>query len=159
LRRCHEGEPLVHAARSDGSERDGHGGEIGRGYYYRRGDAADMALNANTLLRRLGVQPHSDLVEAGSRWLESLRGYDAFVKLDLLYVENRFGCWAAPQRFTNTTSAYSFTPFNYRPLVHSFMRLPHYYRWRDRLPRDLMRLPGPSCDVCRSIATRMAGAA
>lgn len=121
----------------------GMGGEIGRGYYYRRGDAADMSLTANALLRRLGVQPHSDLLEAGSHWLETVRGYDAFVKLDLLYVENRFGCWAAPQRFTNTTSAYTFTPFNYRPLIHSLLQLPHYYRWRDRLPRDLMQLAWP----------------
>jgi len=121
----------------------GMGGEIGRGYYYRRGDAADMALNASTLLQRLGLPPHSDLLEAGSRWLESLRDYDAFVKLDLLYVENRFGCWAAPQRLTNITSTYTFTPFIYRPLIHAFMQLPHYYRWRDRLPRDLMRIAWP----------------
>jgi hypothetical protein len=122
----------------------GMGGEIGRGYYYRRGDYARQTLTPEILLSRLGLAPSAALAEAGAQWLESLEARDAFVKLDLLYVENRFGCWAAPQRFTQTAAAFQITPFNYRPLIEAMLRLPHYYRWRDHLPYDVMRFAWPA---------------
>jgi hypothetical protein len=121
----------------------GMGGEIGRSFYYRRGDYAQMPITSDVLLTRIGRPPSARLLEAGAHWLQSIAHYDPFVKLDLLYIENRLGCWAAPQRFSNLTSKFEFTPFNYRPLINTLLQLPRYYRWRDRLPYDVTRFAWP----------------
>jgi hypothetical protein len=121
----------------------GIGGEIGRSIYYRRGDTAQQTLTADVLLRRVGRPPCARLLEAGAHWLQSLRGFDAFVTLDMLYIENRLACWAAPQRFTNITSKFEFTPFVHRRVIESILHLPHYYRWRDHLPYSVMQQMWP----------------
>jgi hypothetical protein len=121
----------------------GIGGEIGRSIYYRRGDTAQQTLTADVLLRRVGRPPSARLLEAGAHWLQSLRGFDPFVTLDLLYIENRLACWAAPQRFSNITSKFEFTPFVHRRIIKSILHLPHYYRWRDHLPYSVMRHAWP----------------
>jgi hypothetical protein len=121
----------------------GIGGEIGRSIYYRRGDHAQMQITSDVLLTRIGRPPSARLLEAGAHWLRSIAHHDPFVKLDLLYIENRLGCWAAPQRFSNVTSTFELTPFNYRPLVNTLLQLPHYYRWRDHLPYDVVRFAWP----------------
>jgi hypothetical protein len=121
----------------------GIGGEIGRSIYYRRGDTAQQTLTADVLLRRVGRPPSARLLEAGAHWLQSLRGFDAFVTLDLLYIENRLACWAAPQRLSNITSKFEFTPFVHRRIINTILHLPHYYRWRDHLPYSVMRHAWP----------------
>ena len=117
----------------------GIGGEIGRSIYYRRGDSSNMALNAEILLRRVGRPAAPRLLEAGAHWLEGLRSFDPFVKLDLLYIENRLGCWAAPQKFTNNVSKFELTPFVDRKIINAMLHLPRYYRWRDNLAHSVMR--------------------
>jgi hypothetical protein len=121
----------------------GMGGEIGRGFYYRRGDFSTLPITSDVLLTRIGRPANPRMLEAGAHWLQSLTQYDAFVKLDLLYAENRLGCWAAPQRFSNLTSIFEFTPFNFRPLINTLLQLPHYFRWRDHMSYDVMRFAWP----------------
>lgn len=113
-------------------------GEVGRGYYYSKGDRADRTLTAEVLLARMGLPKHERLIGEATQWIQSLpSGLGYFNSLDMAYIEQRLGCWAAPQRFGNLTSVFEFSPFCHRRVFESMLRLPVEYRWRDELPEDI----------------------
>jgi hypothetical protein len=86
---------------------------------------------------------HSRLLEAGRRWLEALPLSNALAVLDLLYLEQRVGCWAAPQTYGVVAGPLKFWPFAHRDIFANMLRLPIEYRLRDALPADIVRLTWP----------------
>ena len=117
----------------------GMGGEVGRSYYWRDGDREDMPLFAEKLLLRCGLPRQARILRDTELWLAELSGFNAFMILDLFYVEQRLGCWAAPLHYCNTISLFELSPFNHRRIFRSMMRLPYEYRRRKELAYDICR--------------------
>jgi hypothetical protein len=121
----------------------GTGGEVGRAFYWRDCDREDTPLTGEDLLHRCNLPLHSRLVDATASWLSELDGFNAFNILDLFYLENRLGCWAAPQHFANTRSRFAFSPFNHRLVFAAMMRLPYEFRRRQEMASAVCRTSWP----------------
>lgn len=121
----------------------GMGGEIGRAYYWRGGDRAERMPSAAELLSRASFPVHRRTLRETEDWLTELSGFNRFNILDLFYLEQRLGCWAAPQHYGNLTSRYELSPFSHRRVLESMMRLPYGYRRRQRLADDVCRAQWP----------------
>ena len=78
------------------------GGELARGYYWDGKMPRLQEVAPRALLRRVGMPAVPKTVTAAAAWLEGLpdgvRSQPADV-LDLLYLEQRLGCWNAPARY------------------------------------------------------------
>lgn len=122
----------------------GTAGEIGRRtMQWRDTDRPGTKLSASDVLIRCKLPEHPALLKAVEAWIAELSFVDTFTFLALVFVEQRLGCWAAPQHYGNTTSAFEFTPFNSRQIFHTAMRLPHEYRRTKQLPEDIIRSTWP----------------
>jgi hypothetical protein len=71
----------------------GAAGEVGRGFFWRPGDTARTGITAEGLAARLGMPAAPEVTEAIAAWLPGVEGFDAFLKLDLAYLELRMACW------------------------------------------------------------------
>jgi hypothetical protein len=83
---------------------------------------------------------------AMNRWLESIPEAvrsDYFALLDLLYIEQRLGCWAAPAMYGAAPFAFTMTPFNHRAIFTAMMSLPSEYRARQQLAADVVQHAWP----------------
>jgi len=121
----------------------GFGGEIGRAYYWRRGDAARNELEPGELLRRTNLPASAPFADAMRRWLENVPTTDLFERLDLLYLELRMGAWAAPHLY-GAAFPEVVAPLSHRRLVQAMLRLPAAYRREQRLARDVIRRTWPA---------------
>ena len=59
--------------------------------------------------------------------------------LDLLYLEQRVGCWATPQFYGHVTPMSYMVGFNHRRIIESFLRLPFEFRFARNLPDAVIR--------------------
>ncbi|MEM1043014.1 MAG: hypothetical protein AAGI91_10330 [Bacteroidota bacterium] len=126
-------------------------GELGRGFYYRPGDRPGMSLSVEEIVTRLRLPPHETVLSAGRHWLEGAQteASDAFELLDMLYLENRLGCWAAPILLGNTVPPVSIWPQNQRTVLEAMRALsPETKRQQsaglrvvERLWPDLLTVP------------------
>lgn len=124
----------------------GMAGEVGRAYYWRDRDKAERELRADDILLRCKLPRNERLRAEATDYLDGLKEFDTFVKLDLLYAEQRLGCWASPSYLGNTRSLFEFTPFNQRSVLIDMMRLPADYRLRQRLAHDVCRIAWPGLE-------------
>ena len=74
----------------------GMAGEIARARYRTAGGTSAAALDVPSVLQRLKLPQHPACVSACETWLDSVREESRLDQVDLLYAENRVGCWAAP---------------------------------------------------------------
>jgi len=123
----------------------GHGGEIARGYYWRKTDVDGVPLTANDLLERLHMPSAPALLRAAAEWLSDvpLRPEQRLLTLDLLYIEQRLGCWAAPQKLGYPGSTVGLSPMNHRNVVEAMLSLDAEYKRAGRLQEDVTRLAWP----------------
>lgn len=119
--------------------------EVGRAYYWRRADLERDGLGPDEALARLGLPRSPILVEAARGWLAELPASRRTEILDLLYLEQRLGCWAGPAQLGHL-QATRVMPFADRRVFSLMFRLPPDYRYRQRLPRDLIRVLWPDLD-------------
>lgn len=118
-------------------------GEVGRAYYWKRKDHEKNNLKVEELLRRSSMPEISVIKNEADRWLSGLSSYNTFNILDLFYVEQRLGCWAAPQHYGNLTSKYELSPFNHRNIFKNMMQLPYEYKLKQRLAEDICKAVWP----------------
>jgi hypothetical protein len=124
----------------EGAVLDGIGGEVGRGFYWREGDAPATRIAASDLLNRSGLPVDGAVADDITAWLNGLAGLTAFDVLDLYYLEHRLGGWAAPAYYGNYggfTCARYLSPFNQRAVFRGMLTLPYEYRWTKRLATDV----------------------
>ena len=122
----------------------GTAGEIGRWtIQWRNTDRVSTRISASDVLTRCKLPQHPALLKATEEWVAGLQFVDTFTFLALIFTEQRLGCWAAPQHYGNTTSAFEFSPFNSREIFHTAMRFPHEYRWQERFVTDIIRYTWP----------------
>lgn len=120
-------------------------GEIGRAYYWRKGDWGNVPEDA-TLLERMKVPAtHKPTLERMEAWRKSvplwLNTYDL---LDLAYIEHRLGCWAGPALYgTDKYFAGQIVPLADRYIIERMMSLPPEYRMEQRMAPDVIRTAWP----------------
>jgi len=120
----------------------GFGGEIGRGFFWRPQDTADMAVTAETIERRMGMAPHPRVRAAVAAWLADAPEGDAFQTLDLAYLELRMGCWGYALSYVLPEVSHV-SPMVGRTAYESMLSLPPAWRRENRLILDTIGLLWP----------------
>ncbi len=118
----------------------GMGGEAGRANYYGQSETLHE-IGVRDMLERLQAPFSSRTANAAQAWLDDLPDFirhDSYDLLDLMYVEQRLGCWEANSRYL----------WPGRPKVLSFMTsgfcieqvftTPIAYRQAGRMQRDMI---------------------
>jgi len=110
----------------------GVGGETARASYWREADTAETILTPEILIRRFGL-PRTSKIEARLQdWLDNLQCQNAFVALDLLYMEHRIAPWSSVQ-FTGDPTLVRHAPmFCYRT-VALMQALPQDWKRQNKL--------------------------
>lgn len=113
-------------------------GEVGRCAYWRENDTVDRSLTPSDVLSRLELPALPTFIDRAEQWLEEVGSYDALTVLDLLYLEQRLGCWAGPTLHGSVRPRFAVLPFANTALFEQMLALPHEFRRRERLSRDLI---------------------
>lgn len=119
----------------------GMGGEIARCYYRNEG-ATPGGETPSTLSQRLRLPVNAQVVKAASDWIDSLPG-QSYRILDLLYLENRVGAWAAPQVYGSTQAGVILWPLCDRSIIAAMLALPLEYKCNNHLARDVVQYLWP----------------
>lgn len=122
---------------------NGLAGEVGRAYYWREFDLSKSALTVEELVSRLNLPLAPQILDAGQKWLDTLPVRDPPTVLDLLYLEQRVGCWAAPQFYGHVAPMSYIVGFNHRRIIENFLRLPAEYRFSRVLPAAVINSRWP----------------
>jgi hypothetical protein len=113
-------------------------GEVGRGFYWRAEDFDGLAFSPEELISRLGLPANGRLHGEAEQWLAGLPVTERPDVLDLLYVEQRLGCWAGPQQYGDEGNVKSAPPLCDRRLFNLMLSLSCEYRFAQRLSSDLI---------------------
>jgi hypothetical protein len=108
----------------------GLGGEVGRGFFWKKQDNIEDCVTAELLFGRLGM-PYDELIIDNIRdWLNNLpHGLDFFSILDLAYLELRMSSWAYAQSYAQDALCLHISPMiSYRNYKSMFSIHPHIKR-------------------------------
>lgn len=98
-------------------------GELARGTYWKDGDSKDK-LNGKFLLQRMNLPQTPKLISAANIWLENLpNDISVYKVLDLLYLEQRIGCWGSAANIASTRHAPIVFPLNRKDVVDGMLNL------------------------------------
>jgi len=120
----------------------GIGGEIGRAYYRSTGEN-DGQLSPTVLMSQLKIPTTQTLWSAAEEWLADAPALDPLRLLDLLYVEQRVGCWASPATAGHTDSAHMTSPFCDREIVRALIALGEEKKRSEEWMEDIIRKAWP----------------
>ena len=123
----------------------GVGAEVASGIYWRSTVPKSSKFSAKEIVDRLRLPCSPRIINAASEWLNGVSGYNTYTILDLLYIEQRIGCWASVVNTYANPYGGKFTLFGFagRRLYDLFLSLPPEYRASNRLPFDLIKLNSP----------------
>ena len=78
----------------------GLGGEVGRGFLWKKGDKSEDEVSAQLIIGRFGIRANVEIIKRTALWLDTLpAGLDFFSILDLAYLELRMSAWAYAQSY------------------------------------------------------------
>ena len=119
-------------------------GKFGEAPFYKRfGATPDTNLSGEKIARFLKMPNAQEIVDRADAWLRELSDYDVLTVFDLLQLEQRHGCWGAPQGYGNNWNAFLLYPLSHRRIFDSTLSLPHSYRTKARLRSDIIKLQWP----------------
>lgn len=122
----------------------GMAGEVARAYLWRPEDTAERRLEPAELLARCHLPANQPMLLRAEAWLAELAGLSAYTILDLLYLEQRLGCWGGPQQYGGDGySACQLFPLAHREIFAAMLALPPEYRRGNQLALDICRLAWP----------------
>jgi hypothetical protein len=121
----------------------GMAGSVGEAALWRRTDlkVREVSWRAD-LLDRFRCPPAPAVFERAERWFQSLPTRKLVDVLGLRGLE-RVACWGGPQEYGYVSDAFVLSPYCHRRIVQLKLTLPPGYRWRDRLPDDLLKQRWP----------------
>lgn len=97
----------------------------------------DEQLTPVDVLGRLRLPQAKVAVESAEQWLAGLSHLSRVHVLDLLFIEQRLGCWAGPSHYGHTNNP-TMIPMSDRTLFRLMMSLPPGYRISAQLPTALI---------------------
>lgn len=118
-------------------------GEVGRAFYWKRDDKKNLKLTANELLKRLSLPQTKKLIEASKSYINGLPDLDFFSLLDLVYIEQRLGCWGNLSMYTGNSFAPHFLPLSSRAIFTNMISLPAQYKVSQEMPRMIIQKEWP----------------
>lgn len=147
----------------------GFGGEVCRGFYWDRVASLDASLDADKLIAALGLPTSPLLQQAADNWLSGTsRNLSTRDVLDLAYIEQRLGCWAAPQQLAEPFIHGRFHLLVHPKIFEAMLSIPAEQRGGtelneaviERLWPSLLQIPfnpKPRARPLRKLATRALG--
>lgn len=121
----------------------GMAGEVARAYYWKPSDTPNTQLSPEELVQRLHLPAHPTLTSAAAEWLATLPPLDAFGILDLLYLEQRIGCWASPQVYGPLRSAPTVFLLSHRRIIEAMLGLPPAVKRKSQVADEIIRQAWP----------------
>jgi hypothetical protein len=123
---------------------NGIGGEVGRSFYWREWDKNRKHIDVEELLHRCHIPADGKIKKKTQNWLSEVADFNIYTTLDLMYLEQRLGCWAAPEQYGgDNCSICMLSPFSARKIFESMLRLPIEYRWKQQLSYDICQMADP----------------
>ncbi|HXU22245.1 MAG TPA: hypothetical protein VN788_16830 [Verrucomicrobiae bacterium] len=114
----------------------GLGGEIGRGFFWRRGDE-NRSLTPRDIYKRLALPPHPRAASAVDSWFQTLPTCEPLLQLDLAYLEVRMSCWAAVQAYGGIGPRQVY-PLVSREVYSQMLALPPSWRRNNRWVTEII---------------------
>ncbi|WP_413168088.1 hypothetical protein ACL6C3_15365 [Capilliphycus salinus ALCB114379] len=121
----------------------GSAGEIARAFYWKNTDSSETDLTPERILKCLRLPKTRDIERSAQAWLDSLTVSDSLVILDLLYLEQRVGCYLSPNRYGFISPAVLLLPLNHREIIQAMLGLPSFYKRENRLHIDVIKQEWP----------------
>jgi hypothetical protein len=124
-------------------------GQVGEAAYYRKfGATPNTKLSGEAIARFLSMpEMHmpemQEIISKANAWLLELLDYNVLTVFDLLHLEQRHGCWGAPQRYGNNWNVFQLYPLSHRRIFEFALSLPNSYRTKAKLRSDLISLQWP----------------
>ena len=119
-------------------------GEVGRAYYWRDGDENLASLTAQEILKRAKLPALGKIVSNTEAWLNEISHLTWNTILDLMYIEQRLGCWAGPLQYGQDGMHQArIFPFNDRSIFKAILNSPVEPRRRQRLADDILASEWP----------------
>lgn len=121
----------------------GMGGEVLRAFYHGRASARalERGLDVGGLLDVIRLPGSPAVEEAGSEWLAGLPDLSHEHLLEVLYIEQRLGCWAGPMRHGGR--GVRFWPMAHRDVAALAFRLPLDAKQASAVHREAIRQAWP----------------
>ena len=135
-------------------------GEVGRAFYWCDTDKPDTKLTGRGCADRMHFSDDDAEFERRlDNWVNKLTGHNAFLILDLLYIEHRLGMAHGPAQYYDGDRFYKFSlfPMNDRRIFSLMLSLPTEYRRRQALFDDICRLFWPGLRAFPINAVNFAG--
>jgi predicted heme/steroid binding protein len=118
-------------------------GEVARAYYWADGRHKNPTVSPEELVRRIGAPKTAETLEAAREWMDHLPVKGGSLFWDLVYIEQRLGCWAGPSVFGHDVCYPSLSPFN-SPIIYKLMlSLPDDYRSSHQFVHDYVEYLWP----------------
>jgi hypothetical protein len=122
----------------------GMAGSVGEAELWRKTDLNGREASwRDDVLDRFGCPPVPAVYEHAEHWFRNLPTRNVLEVLGLRGLEQHLACWVAPQEYGFPRDAFVLSPYCHRRIVQLKLTLPAGYRWRDRLPDDLLKQRWP----------------
>lgn len=106
--------PTMRQLHGPGTLLTGHAAEVGKCYYWREDDETHRPLSPTEVVQRLHLPTHPTLLAGAERWLEQCEVRDRLQVLDILYLEQRLGCWVGVSSYRAAVTGPFIYPFSHR---------------------------------------------
>ncbi len=122
---------------------------VGKAKYSKRWDRNDEIVNAAQIINRLAIPFKTDdfldaITPKADQWLAGLSGFKTKHIMDLLHIEQRNGCWGAPQTIGDADISLSnIWPCNHRKIYSLIMNLPLEYCKQKKMHVDIINNEWP----------------
>jgi hypothetical protein len=121
----------------------GMAGEVGRASFWKDGPPLDDP-TPEMLVRRTSSPPIEPVLAAAATWRDSVpRSLGPADVLDLLYVEQRMGCWESSTRYLFPGRPLVTSPMAAAYNIETMLRLPVPYRAAGLVQEDMVRYSWP----------------
>jgi hypothetical protein len=122
----------------------GMAGEVARAFYWQDTDSAATRLSPRELVRRCHLPANEQILDGAEAWLAEIADFDCLTILDLMYIEQRLGCWGGPQQYGGDDRAVrQLFPLAHRAVFEAMLALPADYRREEQLARQICELAWP----------------
>jgi len=123
----------------------GFGGEVSRGYYWKKGDKKKEPPTVKDLLERINYPDKNRYIRKEMQnWLSEISGFSPLFIVELMYIEQRLGCCMGPVMYDyDQKSKFSLYPMNNRRLFELMLGFPSQYKRKCRLTDDICATAWP----------------
>jgi hypothetical protein len=121
-------------ANLDGALLSGFSGEVTRSPYLYKYGLTRESMTVEKYLWLMHIPEKEPFHSPFASWFREVKDFELGLSLDLLYLEQRFGTWAAPHFYGFAPFRLHVVPFVGRNIYADLMRLPLEYRSQQKVP-------------------------